>query len=66
MRVSKERQDSTIRVTKLEVAIFDALESLSPEESRTALQELEVIEALTNVSNKLVGGLRRAQIEETE
>lgn len=66
MRVSKERQDSTIRVTKLEVAIFDALESLAPEESRTALQELEVIEALTNVSNKLVGGLRRSQIEESE
>lgn len=64
MRVSKERQESTIRVTKIEVAIHEALRPFVPEDDHDAVLDLEVLEALANVSASMTGELRRAQIED--
>ena len=64
MRVSQKKQESRIRITKLEIAIHEALLPLVPEDNDNALLDLEVLEALTNVSSRLTGNLRQAQIED--
>lgn len=64
MRISEEKQASTVRVTKLEVVIYEALREVVPEDHGNALLDLEVLEALAKVSARLTGDLRRANIEE--
>lgn len=64
MRISEEKQASTVRVTKLEVVIYEALREVVPEDHDNALLDLEVLEALAKVSARLTGDLRRANIEE--
>ena len=65
MRISKERQESRIRVTKLELAIHEALAPLVPEGDHEAILDLEVLEALANVTTRLTGNLRVAQLKES-
>lgn len=64
MRINKERHESTIRVTKIEVAIHEALRPFVPEDDHDAILDLEVLEALARVSSSLTGELRRAQVQE--
>lgn len=64
MKVNKERQESRIRVTKIEVAIHDALWPFVPEDNNDPILDLEVLEALARVSSSLTSELRRAQIKD--
>lgn len=56
MQISKERQEARIRVTKIEIAIHQGLETLPPNQEYT-----ELILALLNVAQSFQNNVLRME-----